>query len=86
MMIWTSGFQTCPGVTPALHIFYASLIRHTQNKVLQSLLMSWWFESGVLDDGDMLKNVQGRGASRTGLKTTDLDYLNVKIWRRNLQE
>ncbi len=35
--------------------------------------MSWWFESGVLDEGDM-QNVQGRGASRTGLKTTALDY------------
>ncbi len=40
-------------------------------QVLQSLLMSWWFESGVLDEGDM-QNVQGRGASRTGLKTTEL--------------
>ncbi len=34
--------------------------------------MSWWVESGVLDKGDTQK-VQGRGASRTGLKTTDLD-------------
>ncbi len=38
-------------------------------QVLQSLLMSWWVESGVSDKGD-IQNVQGRGACRTGLKTT----------------
>ncbi len=27
-------------------------------RVMQSVLMSWWIESGVLDEGDML-NVQG---------------------------
>ncbi len=35
-------------------------------QVLQSLLTSWWVESGVSDKGD-IRNVQGRGACRTGL-------------------
>ncbi len=41
-------------------------------QVLQSLLTSWWVESGVSDKGD-IQNVQGRGACRTGLKTTGLN-------------
>ncbi len=38
-------------------------------QVLQSPLMSWWVESGVIDEG----------YSRTGLRTTDLDY----VWYRS---
>ncbi len=41
--------------------------------VLQSLLTSWWVESGVLEKGD-IQNVQGYGSSRTGLGSTDLKY------------
>ncbi len=35
-LLYTSIFQTCPTSTPALHIFYVSLIRHT------------WFNSSAL--------------------------------------
>ncbi len=49
--------------------------------VLQSLLTSWWVESGVLDKGD-IQNVQGRGSSRTGLGSTDLKhYLTTSLLR-----
>ncbi len=43
-------------------------------QALWSLLTSWWVESGLSDKGDIL-NVQGRGACRTGLKST-----RVKHW------
>ncbi len=50
-------------------------------RVLQSLLTSWWVESGVSDKGD-IQNVRGRDACRTGLKTTALEYLmfNLLYW------
>ncbi len=35
-------------------------------------------ESGVLDKGDIQK-VQGRGACRTGLGTTDLDHCTAPV-------
>ncbi len=37
--------------------------------------MSWWVESGVIDEGD-IKNVQGWGYSMTGLRTTGIDILD----------
>ncbi len=43
-------------------------------QALQSLLTSWWVESGVSDKGD-IQNVQGRGACRTGLKTVVIPRL-----------
>ncbi len=45
---------------------------------LQSLLMSWWVESGVLDKGDIQK-VQGRRASRTGLGSTVVDNEGPRV-------
>ncbi len=41
--------------------------------------MSWWVESGVLDEGDVQK-VHGRGSCRTGLGTTDLEIYKVSLY------
>ncbi len=61
-------FKPLHEVPPALHILYVSLYLTHPLQVLQSL-MSWWVESGVIDEGD-IQNVQGWGYSRTGLRTT----------------
>ncbi len=58
------------------HPLYVFLSRHTQFSSCS--LMSWWVESSVLDEGD-IQNVQGRGSSRTGLKTPALGLLHVII-------
>ncbi len=34
---YSSGFQTCPGGTPALHILYVSLIRHPNQGCIRKL-------------------------------------------------
>ncbi len=47
---------------------------------LQSLLTSWWVESGVLDKGDIQK-VQGKGFSRTGLGSTAVHYCRSSMPR-----
>ncbi len=61
---WPAHFVCLPNQTHPIH-------------VLQSLLTSWWVDSGVLDKGDIQK-VQGRGASRTGLGSTALDKIYKK--------
>ncbi len=63
--------------TPSPAHFVSLPYQTHPNHVLQSLLMSWWVESGVLDKGDT-QNVQGYGSSRTGLGSTVL--LWIKYW------
>ncbi len=53
------------------HFVYIPYQTHPMH-VLQSLLTSWWVESGVLDKSD-IQNAQGRGPSRTGLGSTAID-------------
>ncbi len=58
-------------VPPTLHILYVSLFLTHALQVLLPPLMSWWVESGVIDEGE-IQIVQGWRYSRIGLKTTAL--------------
>ncbi len=51
--------------------FCMYLLSDTPNSGLAVSTKSWWVKSGVSDKRD-IENVQGRGAWRTDLKTTDL--------------
>ncbi len=68
---WFSNLSWGPPATT----YFVSLSYMTHPvQVLPILLMSWWIESGVLNEGD-IQNMLWLGVPRTGLRTTDLDNI-----------
>ncbi len=58
---------------PATTYFVCLSHRPHPIQVLQILLMSWWVESGVLNEGD-IQNMLWLGVPRTSLRTTAVHY------------
>ncbi len=73
---WFSNLSWGP---PASTHFVCLPHRPRPFQVLQTLLMSWWVESGVLNEGD-IQNMLWLGVPRTGLRTTGVDEQKESIF------
>ncbi len=71
--ILTQWFPNLSWGPPATTHFVCLPHRPHPFQVLQTLLMSWWVESGVLNEGD-IQNMLWLGVPRTGLRTTVLTH------------